>query len=194
MSISASCETPASLRLQRQAGGEGGVEVVQRLAGAGGNDQRSDKGNLDGAMPAAETGEGVGAHEAEKGVAGRQLGVQGDERLERVVGGAGGIGGVGQREGKGGVGGNRQTGHGQAVFKAGYSALRLERLRSHGGEEHGVEAESRPGGACYAEMAEVGRVESAAEKGDAAAAAGLLTHMLIVIFSSILICNECAGC
>lgn len=132
-------------------------------------------------MPASKSGKGVGAHEAKKGALRRQLGAQGEKRFQGVVGNTGGFGRIGEGEGKARFAGNGHAGHGKAILKIGDCALRFEGLRADGRKEHGVEAERLQSRAGDAEMAEVGRVETATKEGCALATAGFLVHEFIVI-------------
>jgi hypothetical protein len=47
--------------------------------------------------------------------------------------------------------------------------MRLQRLSADGNEQYAVEAEGVAGGACDGEVAEMGRVKTAAEEGHAGA-------------------------
>jgi hypothetical protein len=65
--------------------------------------------------------------------------------------------------------------------------MRLEGLRSDGGEEHGVQAERFPGSMRHTQMAQVGRVKAATKKSYATPAVGLAafgvgqrTHVFMV--------------
>ena len=48
--------------------------------------------------------------------------------------------------------------------------MRLQRLRTHRGKEHGIQPKRRAGSARNSQMAQMRRVKAAAEEGDAAAA------------------------
>src|ERR1035441_1897790 len=130
-------------------------------------------------MPAAQPGKRVGAHQAKQSAIGREPGAQAVEGLQRIVGRARGLGGIGQGDREAWLAGYGQPGHGQAVSERGRRTPRLERLRADRGEEDGVEAERRPGSARHGQMAQMGRVETAAEEGDPLAAWELF-HLSIV--------------
>ena len=102
---------------------------------------------------------------------GGSSGAQVEEGLEGEVGSAGGLRRIGKRNGEARLVGDGQAGHGQAVSKAAVDPWGLERLRADRGKEHGIEAERRTGSARHGQMTQMGRVKTAAEEGDATAAA-----------------------
>ena len=164
-----------------EACGERGGEVGERLAGARGDDERSDEGDFRTAMPLAEAVEGVGSNEAEERAAAGEFGAQTLEGVDGEVGPAGGGGCVHERDGKGGLVGDGEAGHGDAVGKTGGGAVRLERLCADGREEHGVKLERVARGAGHGEMAAMGRVKTASEKGYATALDCRIGHGVMVM-------------
>ena len=124
-------------------------------------------------MPAPEAGKGGGAHEAKEDAIWRELSAKGEQSVECVVGDAGGFRRIGERDGKGGIAGNGEAGHGEAVGEGSGGTLRLERLFADGREEDGFEAERSVGGTSDLEMAEVRRIKTAPEESHAPPALGL---------------------
>jgi len=151
-------------------GGEG-------VAGAGDDDPLGEFEQPLRLAPVMEIQEGVGAGEAEEGVAGVER-AQGGEGVDGVVGKAAGAGAVevGDHEavlsepgvwgfGLVGVAGVR-TGRGDhrhAVGEAGGIGFELERLATGGGKEDLVEVEGVGGSPRDGHVAAVGRIEGAAE-------------------------------
>ena len=65
--------------------------------------------------------------------------------------------------------GNRQARHRHAVLKAGSRSMRLQRLRADRRKQHRVQAKRVAGRARHRQMAQMGRIEAAAEECDAPA-------------------------
>jgi hypothetical protein len=124
-------------------------------------------------MPTPEEGKSIGAHKAKQNAIGRELRAEGEQRLECVVWGTGGFRRIGQGDGKGGVAGNGETGHGEAVGECGGGTLGLERLFTDWCEEDRVEAERSLSGTSDLEMAEVRRIKTASKESHAQTAVGL---------------------
>src|ERR1700691_5579460 len=118
-------------------------------------------------MPMAQSEKRVGAHEAKQDAVRRELRSQGEQGLQGEVGDSEGLGRVSQGDRETWFAGDGQPGHGQPVFKAGGGSIELERLCADRGEENCLQAESRTGSARDRQVAKMGRVETAAEEGDA---------------------------
>ncbi len=140
--------TPPSVRSlsgsrSREPRRQGRVQRLKRLARPGRDDQRRQERNLRRATPAAQPQEAVGAHQAVKRAAGIECRAQAQERIDGVVRGraaaACGLGRIGKRDRESRLAFDGKARHCQTVVEARYRTLRLERLRAHGGEEHGVE-------------------------------------------------------
>jgi hypothetical protein len=76
-------------------------------------------------------------------------------------------GGVGEGDLKARLVLDGQAGHLDAVCEAGCGAQRLEGLKAYWSEKHPIQVERLAGRASDGKMAEVGRVETASEEGDA---------------------------
>ena len=157
------------------------LQIIYALAWPRGDDQGRNKWNLHRPMPVPQRKKRVGAHQAKQNALRRKLRAQAQQRIQGEVGRARGLWRIHQRNGKARFAGHGQPGHGQAVFKAGGRPIRLERLRAYGGEEHSIQPERSPRSPRHSQMAQVGRIETAAKKSDALAAACCLIHSLILI-------------
>jgi len=92
---------------------------------------------------------------------------------------------IGERDGKGGIACNGETGHGEAVGERCGGTLRLERLFTDGREKDGIEGERSLSGTSHFEMAEVRRIKTSSEEsppavGLAAFGVGWGTHAFMV--------------
>jgi hypothetical protein len=80
-----------------------------------------------------------------------------------------GGGSIGERDFETGLAGNGERGHGHAVGEGRRGAARLERLGTDRRKQDAVEAEGIAGGASDGQVAEMGRVKTAAEESHSAA-------------------------
>ncbi len=128
------------------AGGQAGGGVAEIFAGAGGDDEVCEEGDIFRAMPLAEVEESVRADEEEELAGGGERLAQGFEGFRGVVG-AGRSWSVGERDAKVGLAGDGELGHGGAVFKRCGSAGGFEGLKADGSEENLIELKGLLGGA-----------------------------------------------
>jgi hypothetical protein len=145
---------------ERAKAGEGG-------AGAGDDDPLGEREEGFRVAPAGYVGKGVGADEREDlggGVGAAELA----EGVDGVVGQAVGAGMVELGSGEQiGVFGADQVDHGKAVGVGGDESVALEGLATDGGEEDAIHREGSGGSQGDGDVAQVGRVEAAAEEADA---------------------------
>jgi 2-amino-4-hydroxy-6-hydroxymethyldihydropteridine diphosphokinase len=148
------------------AGRERGGQTAEVEAGARGDDEVAGDEEIGGAIPAADGEERIGAHEAEDLVAGREGGAQGAQRVDGVVRAAVGARRVDEGDLHGGLAGDGERGHGDAVVEAGRGPVTLEGLYADGRKEDAIEAETLDGEARQRDVAAMRRVEAAAEEAD----------------------------
>lgn len=153
--------------------------VLQPLTRPRCNDERRDEGNLRRAIPASKAEKRVGADQREEMPHGK-LGLQTLQCVDRVVRFSGWVGSIheGNREIRKPL--NREFRHGDPILKGSCRAKGLQRLDADWRKQHGVELQGRLRGPGYADVPEVGRIETATEKGYATSPASRLLHAFML--------------
>ena len=160
-------------RLKRKALRQRRLQSVERLTGPRGDDERRRVGNLRGAMPVTQSEKGVRAHQAIKRCLRLEFRAQAVECFEGVIrrflrrSSAWVFWRIGKRNRKPRLAFDGQPGHRQPVFKACRRSLGLERLRADRRKQNGIQMEGIAGGTRNGQMAQMRRVETSAEEGDA---------------------------
>lgn len=153
-----------------------GCEIVERLAGAGGDDQGRFKGHLIPPVPVAQAAERVSSHQAEERARGGHPATKSAERIHGVIGASIRARGVDQRQLEAWIFGDGKGGHGESIVELRSGAQWLERLGANRCEQDRIELESPLRSACYGEVAKVGRVKASAKEGDARVLMGTEKH------------------